>query len=118
MDNSLAVRTEEAGVAIIDLLVKLEVDIDLCNKKWENTCKQKKCGESDIKDYDLELSLIIKACVEKLKVIIGAGLVLSELHISVIVDLCVKIFLSINLYLNILFKLCGFRKSLSSPLRT
>jgi len=104
--NELVTRGDaDVEEACLKALVQLEVDIIACNKKYTDICSKKKCGYDDIKAYQLEVALIIKAVVDVLKAKIFVGLKLVK--VQLFIDICLRILVSINVTLNVLCKGLG-----------
>jgi hypothetical protein len=84
---------------IIAILVALNLEIDGCNKKWTDLCKAGKCNSGHVKDYAVEVAAIIniKIAEIKAKIFVGLKIVDIDLVVKLVVDLLVKINITLNL---------------------
>lgn len=111
VDNQLVARTDDSkGKPIIDALIKLEIDIDICNKKWENICKSKKCGQQDVVDFQAELAVIIDLAAKDIKGKIPSGF--KFIDVTIVINLLASIIVKVNAGLIVVINLCGLLSGL------
>lgn len=107
--TELVTRSRKVEEECYGILVDLDVKVAACNDKYSKRCSSGNCGYSDLKAYQLELSVLINAAVALLKAKIFVGL--TFVNIKLFIDICVKILVSINVTLNLIckgFGLLGF----------
>jgi len=92
-------KEEDAEKAIIELLIALNIEVDVCNKKWTDKCSKNKCNSGDVKDYAIEVAAIInvKIAAIKAKIFVGLQLLDIDLVVKLVVDLLIKINITLNL---------------------